>query len=312
MQAKTKKRLIFTVITVLLVADAIILFPGPVLRGLMYSLYATGRAGLCDANSSMAAFDHLNRRGEAILRNTNGASKVRNEDGLTLWQTLRGPFWTAERDKLGFVPLISEQELRIYGKMRPGDIVLDAGANIGDFTRAALEDGASLVVAIEIAPDTLKALRRNMQAEIASGRVIVYPKGVWDSDSELTLLTSTELASGVDTVVPDGAARKEGVRVPLTTIDKIVQELQLPRVDFIKLDVEGAEVRAVVGAREVIRRFHPRLAFDSETFTREDVATLQKELRAADETYTMIPGPCIFLQSDKSIRADVVRFEPSR
>jgi len=310
MQVTSKKRLIITTITVLLVADVFVLFPHPFMRALMYGLYATGRAGVCDTSSSGGAFDHLRRRTDAILRNTAAAIKVRNEDGLTLWQTLRGPFWTPERDKLGFVPLISEQEIRVYGKMRKGDIVLDGGANIGDFTRAALEDGASLVVAIEIAPDTLQALRRNMEAEISAGRVIIYPKGVWDSDAELTLLT--EFASGVDTVVPDGAPRTAGVRVPLTTIDKMVAELKLPRVDFIKLDVEGAELRAAVGARDVIRRFRPRLAFDSESFTREDVATLERELRAVDETYTMIPGPCIFLQSDKSIRADVVRFEPSR
>jgi len=312
MQAATKKRLILTAIAVLLLADVFTFFPHTLMRGLMYGLYATGRAGICDASSSGAAFDHLALRGETISRNTEAATKVRDEDGLTLWQTPRGLFWASQRDKLGFVPLISEQEMRVYGKIRPGDIVLDAGANIGDFTRAALEDGASLVVAIEIAPDTLKALRRNMGAEIAAGRVIVYPKGVWDSDSELTLLTSTELASGVDTVIPDGAARKEGARVQLTTIDKIVQELKLPRVDFIKLDVEGAEVRAIVGAKDVLRRYRPRLAFDSETFTREDVATLEKELRAADETYTMTPGPCIFMHRDVVIRAAVVRFEPRR
>lgn len=312
MQTASKKRLIVILIAVLLLADLVVLFPYTFLRGVMFGLYAAGRASFCDASSSSAAFDHLASRGGAILKNRDAVTKIRDEDGLTLWQTLHGRFWTAERDQLGFVPLISEQEIRVYGKMRPGDIVLDAGANIGDFTRAALEDGASLVVAIEIAPDTLKALRRNMEAEIAAGRVIVYSKGVWDSDSEMTLLTSTEMASGVDTVVPDSRARREGARVRLTTIDKIVEELKLPRVDFIKLDVEGAEIPAVVGAKETIRRFRPRLAFDSEAFTDEDVAKLEKELRASGETYTMIPGPCIYLSGERRIRADIVRFEPRR
>ena len=39
-------------------------------------------------------------------------------------------------------------------------------------------------------------------------------------------------------------------KFPLTTIDKLVAELNLPRVDFIKMDIEGAEVKALHGAPE--------------------------------------------------------------
>jgi hypothetical protein len=46
----------------------------------------------------------------------------------------------------------------------------------------------------------------------------------------------------------------------LTTIDKLVAELRLPRVDFIKMDIEGAEPKAIVGAKETIARFRPRMA----------------------------------------------------
>jgi hypothetical protein len=44
-----------------------------------------------------------------------------------------------------------------------------------------------LVVAIEPSPANLECLRRNMSREIASGRVIVYPKGVWDREDVLAL-----------------------------------------------------------------------------------------------------------------------------
>jgi hypothetical protein len=50
------------------------------------------------------------------------------------------------------------------------------------------------------------------------------------------------------------------VRVQLTTIDQLVTDLKLARVDFIKMDIEGAERNALAGARNTILRFKPRIA----------------------------------------------------
>ena len=71
--------------------------------------------------------------------------------------------------------------------VKSGDIVLDCGANVGVYTRVALDRGARTVVAIEPAPENIESLRRNFKEEIAAGRVIVYPKGVWDKDEMLIL-----------------------------------------------------------------------------------------------------------------------------
>jgi FkbM family methyltransferase len=61
---------------------------------------------------------------------------------------------------------------------------------------------------------------------------------------------------------PPGSHRD--VQVLLTTIDKIVDELHLPRVDLIKMDIEGAEVKALAGARNTLSRFHPRMSTAAE------------------------------------------------
>ena len=50
------------------------------------------------------------------------------------------------------------------------------------------------------------------------------------------------------------------IDVPLTTIDKLVAELNLPQVDFIKMDIEGSEPNAVAGGSQTIARYHPRMA----------------------------------------------------
>ena len=52
------------------------------------------------------------------------------------------------------------------------------------------------------------------------------------------------------------------IEVPLTTIDLLVAELGLHRVDFIKLDIEGAEREALRGAKDTIEQHHPRFLID--------------------------------------------------
>jgi hypothetical protein len=48
--------------------------------------------------------------------------------------------------------------------------------------------------------------------------------------------------------------------IPTITIDNFVREHDVPRVDFIKMDVEGSELAALIGAQQVIGQFRPRLA----------------------------------------------------
>ncbi len=52
--------------------------------------------------------------------------------------------------------------------------------------------------------------------------------------------------------------------VDLTTIDAVVAELKLSAVDFLKMDIEGAEVRALQGACRMIERFHPVIGPETE------------------------------------------------
>ena len=53
-------------------------------------------------------------------------------------------------------------------------------------------------------------------------------------------------------------------RLPLTTIDHIVSELLLPSVDFIKMDIEGAEKNALRGGQATLAKFSPVMALSAE------------------------------------------------
>jgi hypothetical protein len=81
------------------------------------------------------------------------------------------------------------------------------------------------------------------------------------------------------------------IQVPLTTIDRMAAELNLSRVDLIKMDIEGAEKNALLGAAETIRRFHPRLAIALE-HNLHDVETLPALARRLWSGYRLEMTPC--------------------
>ena len=155
------------------------------------AVWAAGRCQECsfhDAVNSHALLVNMTKAGEEVGL----ASKVIQTDprGFELVATPMGQYWTVPGDRfLKFT--LGEEKLEIYDgedvAVRPGDVVLDCGANVGVFTRTALNRGARLVVAIEPSPRTVECLRRNFEKEIAGGRVIVVPKGVWDHPDILEL-----------------------------------------------------------------------------------------------------------------------------
>ncbi len=172
--------------------------------------------------------------------------------------------------------------------VQPGDIVIDVGAHIGVFTRKAVDRGAAKVIAIEPAPLTLECLRRNLAAEIASGKVVVVPKGAWSVEDVLHLSIS-DGNTGENSFVLDRSP--ETIEIPVTTIDLIVDRLGLARVDYIKIDIEGAEREAFKGAVKTLRDFRPTLMVDS--YHREDdMEVLPKIIRSANEDYVATCGRC--------------------
>lgn len=294
------------VLVLLLIVAAAVYEFYPSLR--LLALVVAGHSPNCPWSHAIRSTANVEETTQIKDRILADSHLVKEESGLELWDTPKGPFWIPKGNRYVLPFNLAEMERHIYGSgehfIHGGDIVLDCGASDGDFTREGLKAGAKLVVAIEVSPSSVECIRRNLAAEVANDRVIVYPKGVWDHDDTLTLNVDDTNFAANSVVMHSPGAHAAGT-VPLTTIDKIVADLHLPRVDFIKMDVEGAEVRAIAGASDTLRRFKPRLAIATE-HSPEDERTIPAAVREVRGDYQMQCGPC--LEAKGHVRPDVLYF----
>ena len=188
-----------------------------------------------------------------------------DEEGYRLWETPLGNFWTP--DDSAVAVLVAQQMADDYGTgdrgVQPGDVVLDCGAHVGFYVRKALDSGARLVVAIEPGPKNVECLRRNFADEITSGKVVVYPKGVWD-ETKLLPLFEDPLNSAAHSFLHVSGRAVADNHIEVTTIDEIAVELELSKVDVIKMDIKGAVERSLRGSVDTLSKSKPLIVIATE------------------------------------------------
>ena len=301
------KGFIFLALLAALSAAALNFYPGlsilPAAWGLRMSPYCTVWQAVTDAQVKV---DRDAKAKELLAQ----SHLVRTEGGLKLWSTPEGEFWVPDSSGEVLAILLAQQKQNIYGDaahggVRAGDIVLDGGAHIGLYTKTALEAGAQKVIAIDPSPEALACLRRNFAKEVEAGRVVIYPKGLWDQAKELVLFANGNGAAG-DSFVQEGANARRIAGIPVTTVDKLVAELGLPRVDLIKADIKGAGERMLIGAADTIRKYHPRVVISTEEDP-DDPRVLRDRLLSISSDYQFRPGPCLF--NVDQVYTDVVFFQ---
>ena len=131
---------------------------------------------------------------------------------------------------------------------------------------AALRDGARLVVAFEPEPTNADCLRRTLREGIEQGRVILKQAALWHSRDQLHFA----IEQGEHESARGKVATSGGIDVEAVTLDDVIEELGLESVDFIKMDIEGAERDALAGSQRTLRRFTPKMALC--VYHREDDA----------------------------------------
>jgi FkbM family methyltransferase len=133
--------------------------------------------------------------------------------------------------------------------IRPGDVVFDIGANLGAYTLVFGQwvGAGGRVFSFEPAPDARRGLARHVDINGLIERVVVRAEAVSGSEGTAQFLASG--TSGANRLTPETAA--ESCSVPTTTIDALCTSLGV-RPRLIKVDVEGAELDVLRGARQTI------------------------------------------------------------
>ncbi len=146
-----------------------------------------------------------------------------------------------------------------------GDVVVDVGANVGVWllgaARCAGETGS--VHAFEPMPENLVRLRTHLSLN-ALDFVRVDPRVLSSEPGEVQFFPSCTSNSGMGSLVRHHRAA-EPVLVTATTLDLYCQEHGLGRVDFLKVDVEGAELLVFHGgARSLAASDAPAIMFEAD------------------------------------------------
>jgi FkbM family methyltransferase len=141
-------------------------------------------------------------------------------------------------------------------RVRPGDVVIDGGACWGDSALyfASRTGPTGRVVSFELTAANQKVFESNLALNPhLAPQIEIEARALWHKSEE----TLTFDIHGPGTSVTSGGGSQS---VQTRAIDDLPGTLGIERVDFIKLDIEGAELQALRGAEAVLRRYRPRLA----------------------------------------------------
>ncbi|MEO6716742.1 MAG: FkbM family methyltransferase [Novosphingobium sp.] len=160
---------------------------------------------------------------------------------------------------------IYERKLLHYldARLAADAVMLDIGANIGNHA-LYLASAGRVIHCFEPNPSAWQRLERNIALNDRSN-IHVHRFGLGDQDGTALFQENVSGNLGSSGFVADDVDVAAGYRtktLPIRYADRAIAELQLPRIDFIKLDVEGLESKIIPALGEAIARHRPLIAFE--------------------------------------------------
>lgn len=144
--------------------------------------------------------------------------------------------------------------------LKEGDVFFDIGAHVGYYTLLAstLVGTSGKVIALEPNPPTADRLRANIQLNKFTN-ISVYQAAAADNEGSLPFFQAGNEHNAWSSLSKVNALGGREIVVKSLRLDSIANSESLTRVDLMKLDVEGAEMQVLRGARQILTTFRPRI-----------------------------------------------------
>jgi len=178
-----------------------------------------------------------------------------------------GYYLDSEESTIAQSWIFKQYELNGRCEVSVGDYVIDGGAFYGETSFWFLSKGAGKIYAFEPDPNSFLILVDNIKRNKVSDKIIPVQKILSNRIGTFSFYTTGGGGSKLD---ERGDKTFEAI-----TLDSFYRKKGLERVDFIKLDVEGAELNVLKGAVEAIKKFKPKMAV-SVYHKPEDIITIPK------------------------------------
>ncbi|MDR2659639.1 MAG: FkbM family methyltransferase [Spirochaetaceae bacterium] len=173
--------------------------------------------------------------------------------------------------------------------VKHGDIVVDAGAWIGDFSAYAAAKGA-ISYAFEPTNETFKMLENTAHLNSGWGGGGIYPvqKGLGEFIGEVMLSVDTNGTGESNSIINKNKISAIGTeKIKITTLDAFVHEQNIKKIDFIKADIEGAERDMLKGANNVLKEFAPKMALCTYHLP-DDPVVMEALIKDANPNYKVV------------------------
>jgi FkbM family methyltransferase len=157
--------------------------------------------------------------------------------------------------RIGMGDFLPGHEGHIAGRFTPkkGDIVIDIGAHIGRYTITSSKQvgNTGKVVAIEADPENFEILKKNIDLNNLTN-VLPLHYAVFSTATRIKLYEQSASAKYNSVMLTRAAKTKNYVEVNADTLDSILKHNGINQVNWIKIDVEGAEFEVLKGSTETL------------------------------------------------------------
>lgn len=175
----------------------------------------------------------------------------------------------------------------LFKTIKPGNVLVDVGANIGYFTvlMGALCGPSGKVIAYEANPHLYQILMDNLSINYLHDRVTVYTKAVYSQKTTIDFYLTSRFLGNSSIYRHNDEYHKHyqdviiKIKIEAEPLDVLIEKL--PQIDLIKIDIEGGEYQAFLGMQNIIKKnVAKNIVFElNKTMLQQDYESLKELLK---------------------------------